>query len=92
MNDRNKSGMSIDTLMKIGLSASTAIPVVLIAILGIIARLIDPTTFVLVVGTCAMGVLVAVLTINYFVRRRIQDRLLGLVDICRNYAGGDRAV
>ena len=92
MNDRNKSGMSIDTLMKIGLSASTAIPVVLIAVLGIIARLIDPTTFVLVVGTFAMGVLVAVLTINYFVRRRIQDRLLSLVDVCRNYAGGDRAV
>ena len=92
MNDRNKGATSIDTLMKIGLSASTAIPVILIAILGIFARLIDPTTFVFIVGACAMIVLVAVLTINYFVRRRIQDRLLGLVDVCRNYAGGDRAV
>jgi len=92
MNDHNKGATSIDTLMKIGLSASTAIPVILIAILGIFARLIDPTAFVFVVGASAMAVLVAVLTINYFVRRRIQDRLLGLVDVCRNYAGGDRAV
>src|SRR5205085_5693969 len=92
MNDRNKGATSIDTLMKIGLSASTAIPVILIAILGIFAHLIDPTAFVFAVGACAMIVLVAVLTINYFVRRRIQDRLLGLVDVCRNYAGGDRAV
>src|SRR5438477_8331274 len=93
MNDRNKgAATSIDTLMKIGLSASTAIPVILIAILGIFARLIDPTAFVFVVGICAMAVLVGVLTINYFVRRKIQDRLLGLVDVCRNYAGGDRAV
>ena len=92
MNDRNKGTTSIDTLMKIGLSASTAIPVVLIAILGIFAHLIDPTAFVFLVGACAMIVLVAVLTINYFVRRRIQDRLLGLVDVCRSYAGGDRAV
>src|SRR5690348_14799531 len=92
MNDRNKGATSIDTLMKIGLSASTAIPVILIAILGIFARLIDPTAFVFVVGTCAMVVLLSVLTINYFVRRRIQDRVLGLVDVCRSYAGGDRAV
>ena len=92
MNDRNKGATSIDTLMKIGLTASTAIPVILIAILGIFAHLIDPTAFVFLVGACAMIVLVAVLTINYFVRRRIQDRLLGLVDVCRSYAGGDRAV
>src|SRR5579884_2229587 len=92
MNDRNKGTTSIDTLMKIGLSASTAIPVVLIAILGIFAHLIDPTAFVFLVGACAMIVLVAVLTINYFVRRSIQGRLLGLVDVCRSYAGGDRAV
>ena len=30
--------------------------------------------------------------INYFVQRKIKDRLLGLVDVCRDYAGGDRTV
>ncbi len=30
--------------------------------------------------------------VNYFIKRKIQDRLLGLVDVCRNYTGGDRAV
>jgi methyl-accepting chemotaxis protein len=41
---------------------------------------------------CALVVLLGVLIVNYFVRRKIQDRLLGLVDVCRNFAAGDRSV
>src|SRR5579864_9703293 len=56
------------------------------------AHNVDSTVFVYIVGLCALGVLLGVLTVNYFIRRKIQDRLLGLVDVCRNFAGGDRAV
>ncbi|MEO8953226.1 MAG: methyl-accepting chemotaxis protein [Ktedonobacteraceae bacterium] len=98
--DRNRGGMTVNALMQVGLVVSATIPVVLIAILGVFAsqRLQssnssgDATTFVLVVVVCAIVVLIGVLTINYFVQRKIKDRLLGLVDVCRDYAGGDRTV
>src|SRR5947209_7417608 len=93
--DRNNDGMTINALMQIGLVSSVAIPVILIAILGYFASQrvqSSDSTFVLVVVACAIMVLIGILTVNYFVQRKIKDRLLGLVDVCRDYAGGDRAV
>jgi methyl-accepting chemotaxis protein len=94
--DRNRGGMTVGTLLRFGLVASTAIPVAVIVVLGIIATTQitsgATTTFALIVGTCAIVVLLSVLIINYVVQRKIQDRLLGLVDVCRDYAGGDRTV
>ncbi|HLJ34840.1 MAG TPA: methyl-accepting chemotaxis protein [Ktedonobacteraceae bacterium] len=88
--------MTVSTLLRFGLVASTAIPVAVIAVLGFIATAQitgnAATTFVLSVVACAIIVLLAVLSINYVIQRRIQDRLLGLVDVCRDYAGGDRTV
>jgi len=94
--DRNRGGMTVGTLLRFGLVASTAIPVAVIVVLGIIATAqitsSATTTFALIVGTCAIVVLLSVLIINYVIQRKIQDRLLGLVDVCRDYAGGDRTV
>jgi len=44
------------------------------------------------VGVFALIVLLGVLLVNYFVRRRILDRVQGLVDVCRKYATGDHSV
>src|SRR5438874_1715891 len=95
--DRNKGGMTVNTLMQWGLFLSAAIPVVMIAFLGVFASQRiqssgDSTTFVLVVVACAIVALIGVLTVNYFVQREVKNRLLGLVDVCRDYAGGDRTV
>ncbi len=94
--DRNRGGMTVGTLLRFGLVASTAIPVAVIVVLGIIATSqitsSATTTFALIVGTCAIVVLLSVLIINYVIQRKIQERLLGLVDVCRDYAGGDRTV
>ncbi len=93
--ERKSDGMTINGLMQIGLVSSVAIPVILIAILGYFASQriqSSDSTFVLVVITCAIIVLIGVLTVNYLVQRKIKDRLLRLVDVCRDYAGGDRAV
>ena len=88
--------MTVSTLLRFGLVGSTAIPVAVIAVLGFIATAQitgkAATTFVLSVVACAIIVLLAVLSINYVIQRKIQDRLLGLVDVCRDYAGGDRTV
>src|SRR6266851_2894745 len=52
----------------------------------------DQTVVVYMVGVFALIVLLGVLFVNYFVRRRILDRVQGLVDVCRKYAAGDRSV
>src|SRR6266702_4120133 len=44
------------------------------------------------VGVFALIVLLGVLLVNYFVRRRILDRVQGFVDVCRKYATGDHSV
>jgi len=92
MNDTERGGMTVSSLLVTGLTASVAIPVIAIIVLGVLRGFVDQTAFVYAVGVCALVVLLGVLTVNYFVRRKIQDRLLGLVDVCRNFAGGDRAV
>jgi methyl-accepting chemotaxis protein len=85
--------MTVNGLMTAVLIASTAVPVISFALLGILASLqLDHTTFMLVIIACAIIVLLVVLVINYYVQRKIRDRLLSLVDVCRDYAGGDRAV
>ncbi len=96
--DRNRGGMTVNALMQIGLFLSAAIPVVMIAFLGVFASQRiqssgnsgDTTTFVLVVVACAIVSLIGVLTANYFVQREVKSRILGLVDVCRDYASGDR--
>jgi methyl-accepting chemotaxis protein len=92
MNDTNRSGMTVSSLLVLGLTASVAIPIIAIIALGIARAVVDQTVFIYIVGLCALGVLVGVLTVNYFMRRKIQNRLLELVDVCRNFVGGDRAV
>lgn len=90
--DRNKGGMTVDALMQTGLIVSTAIPVLAFALLGFASLQLDHITLVLVIVFCAIVVLLGVLIVNYFVQRRIKERIQGLVDVCRDYAGGDRMV
>ncbi len=94
--DRNTEGMTLDGLMKVGLLFSAAIPVVVIAILGIFmfqrlqGRSSDATTFLLIVVACAIVVFIGILTASYVVQRKIKDRLLALVNVCRDYSSGNR--
>src|SRR4030088_557184 len=94
--DRNGSGMTVHSLMLMGLGLSAGIPVVLIAILGVMASQQlqgnGATNFILWVFAFAIATLIGVLTANYYVQRKIKDRFLALVDVCRDYAGGDRTV
>jgi methyl-accepting chemotaxis protein len=73
-----------------GLIASVLIPIMCLVFLGVVSPRTD-TPFIPVV-ILSVVVLVGGLIANYIVRRRIQDRLLGLVDVCRNFVGGDRSI
>lgn len=90
MNDRNRGGATISTLLMGGLIASVLIPIICLVILGFVSSKTD-TPFIPVV-ILSIVVLVGGLIANYIIRRRIQDRLLSLVDVCRNFVGGDRSI
>ncbi len=90
MNDRNRGGATISTLLMGGLIASVLIPIICLVILGFVSPKTD-TPFIPVV-ILSIVVLVGGLIANYIIRRRIQDRLLSLVDVCRNFVGGDRSI
>jgi twitching motility protein PilJ len=93
MNDTDRGGMTVSSLLVMGLTASVVIPVVAIIMLGILIKNVtDQTVVVYMVGICALIVLLGVLLVNYFVRRKILDRVQGLVDVCRKYAAGDHSV
>ena len=94
--DQNRGGMTINALMQVGLFASAIIPIIAIAVLGWYAsRQIssnNSTQFVIAVVLFAVVVLLVVLYVNWYVQKKLRDRLLGLVDVCRDYAGGDRTI
>jgi methyl-accepting chemotaxis protein len=91
MNDTDRGGMTISSLLLTSLIVSLALPEIALLILGVFKGGTDPNFTYVVVGA-ALVVLVGVLGVNYFLRRSIQNRLLSLVDVCRNFASGDRAV
>ena len=90
--DRNSGGMTVNALMLLELFASIGIPTLLFAVLGFLfaSLQLDKVIFGFVVFGCAVVSLLLVFAINYFTQRRIKDKMLGLVDVCRDYAGGDR--
>jgi methyl-accepting chemotaxis protein len=93
MYDTDRGGLTVSSLLIMGLTASVAIPVIAIIVLGILMRgVVDQTVVVYIVGLIALIVFLGVLTVNYFVRRKIQDRHQALVDVCRKFAAGDRSV
>lgn len=93
MNDTDRGGMTLSSLLVIGLTISVAIPVIAIIVLGILIRgIADQTVVVYIVGLFALIVLLGVLSVNYFVWRKIQNRLQALVDVCRKFTAGNRSV
>ena len=91
MNDTDRGGMTVSSLLIMGLTASVVIPVIAIIVLGILLRGVADQTAVVIVGLFALIVILGILSVNYFVRRRILDRLQTLVDVYRRYAAGDRS-
>ena len=90
MNDRNRGGMTINALLTWGLILSLLIPIACLVILGFIVSS-GTSPFIPAAALCVVVFIGAIVT-NYLIRRRIQDRLLSLVDVCRNFVGGDRSI
>jgi methyl-accepting chemotaxis protein len=90
MNDRNRGGMTISALLMSELIASVAIPIICLVAFGV-ATSKSTSSLLLVVGLSVV-ILFGGLIANSIIRRKIQDRLLSLVDVCRGAVNGDRSV
>lgn len=94
--DRNNEGMPLDSLLKSSQIALVVIPLVLIALIGIVAyqpsARSNPAVILGVVLVGAVITVIGVFITTYYVHHRIKDRLLELNDVCRAYNGGDRSV
>ncbi len=88
--------MTVNGLMQFGLWISALIPVVLIAIFGVVvaqqAGSGHSGTLILFVAVCAILSFLGVITVLYYAQRKIKDRLITLVAVCNDYAGGDHTV
>nr|MDQ2716752.1 methyl-accepting chemotaxis protein [Chloroflexota bacterium] len=90
--DRNKGGMTVSGLMYVWLAVSAIIPVLALIALAGLAHVVVNDNFVIVAVIIAIVVLLTIVATHYLVTRRIKDRFLALVDVCREYAGGEHNV
>ncbi|GCE49320.1 methyl-accepting chemotaxis protein [Thermosporothrix hazakensis] len=96
--DRNKGGMTIDAIMQVGLVCSALIPIVALAIVALLALTLFPallaqaTTFIIILVVVAAVAAGGVLITNMMVRTKVLGRVQSLIEVCRDYAAGDRNV
>lgn len=94
MNTRDEA--TIRTLIQLGLSATAAVSIVMLLLLGSISVLqlsgSAKTLVILVMLGSIFLVILGILYIHTLLQGRVRNWILGLVDVCRDYAGGDHTV
>jgi methyl-accepting chemotaxis protein len=90
--DQNRSGTSVNALGWWGAFASITVTFLMFVFLAFLSLNLNGNSFLLAVAGCAVLVLVGILSINYVVQRKIRERYQELIDVCRDYLGGDRSV
>jgi methyl-accepting chemotaxis protein len=89
--DQNRSGTSVNALGWWGAFFSIAVTFLMFVVLAFLSLNLNGNSFLLAVAGCAVLVLVGILSINYAVQRKIKERYQELIDVCRDYLGGDRS-
>src|SRR2546423_8356514 len=89
--DQNRSGTSVNALGWWGAFASIAVTFLMFVVLAFLSLNLNGNSFLLAVAGCAVLVLVGILSVNYVVQRKIRERYQELIDVCRDYLGGDRS-
>jgi methyl-accepting chemotaxis protein len=89
--DQNRSGTSVNALGWWGAFVSIAITFLMFVLLAFLNLNLNGNSFLLAVAGCAVLVLVGILSVNYVVQRKIRERYQELIDVCRDYLGGDRS-
>ncbi|HEU5369205.1 MAG TPA: HAMP domain-containing methyl-accepting chemotaxis protein [Ktedonobacterales bacterium] len=97
MNPDSGRGMSLALRMRWTLLAAAIIPAVMVLILGVweVQRLTltaeDQLATWIATFTCAIISMLVVMYLGYRIQRQIHERCLGLVEVCKSGAEGERA-
>ncbi|HEY7347249.1 MAG TPA: methyl-accepting chemotaxis protein [Ktedonobacterales bacterium] len=98
MNPDSGKGLSLALRMRWTLLAAAIIPAVMVLILGVweVQRLTlnadDQLATWIATFTCAIISMLVVMYLGYRIQRQIHERCIGLVEICKSGAEGDRAI
>ncbi len=90
--DQNRNGITVQTLMLVGLFVSAAVTVIAIALVDLIALQVKSQTFFLLAVGLVVVVLIVLIITNYLMQRGIRNRFNALADVCQEYAAGDRTI
>jgi methyl-accepting chemotaxis protein len=91
--DQNKNGSALNGPFTLGLIASAVVPVVLFIVIAFadvnpVNGITIPTLAFLFCVISAIAIIAA----NFYVQRKVKNCLLGLAEVCRDFANGDRSV
>ncbi len=90
--DQNRSGATVSALEWSGAIGSIAIAFLMFGLLAFLSQSMNGSSFLLFLAACAVFVLVGVLLVHLVVQHRIKARFQELIEVCRDFIGGDRAV
>ncbi|GER86642.1 hypothetical protein KDW_08040 [Dictyobacter vulcani] len=91
--DQNRSGSAISGPLKLGLYGSSAIiPAILLFVVGFLALGAGANAAGYVAFACAVIVAIIGFFFTLSIQRSIKSNLLGLAEVCRDFASGDRSV
>lgn len=87
---------TVKLFIQLAMGATTIAPILALLLLGIVAAALlgggAATLLVLLMLGGIIAVIVATLLIHRTVQQRTRNQFLALVDVCRDYAGGNRTV
>lgn len=92
----NPEELTIEVMLRLVLGATTLVPLASLFLLALVAGsqlrggAVTGVVLTLLVGTVA--VVGATIFLYHLLSRKISERVLDLIDVCRNYAGGDRTI
>jgi methyl-accepting chemotaxis protein len=91
--DPNRGGTTLSGPLTVGFAVSAIIPVIAIILLAFLSTSLDHQTFFIVAVIAALIVLIIVGCSHFLiVQRAVKKGLADLVEICRDFVNGDRAV
>jgi len=92
----NPEELTIQAILRLILSATALVPLASLLVLALVAsaslKSAAVTGIVLTLLVCGIAVVSATIFLYRVISRRINERILELMDVCRNYAGGDHTV
>lgn len=89
--DQNRTGTTVERLLRTGWIASLAIPIIMFIALVFIYMFLSNVLVFAIIG-CAVVTFAVLFGVNAYVHNGIKERVQSLAEVCREFGGGNRMV